>query len=89
MINFSVFEKMGGFRNKEEFLMQEGYIKESVIEQTTVGYDRRFLYPYVLYYNNKKIDCIYYVEYCNYVVDDEYTDGRMTWEDIKTEWVRE
>lgn len=35
------------------------------------------------------MDCIFYIEYCNYVVDDEYVDGRMTWEDEKTEWIRE
>lgn len=29
------------------------------------------------------------IEYCNQVIDDEYVDGYMTWEDIKTEWRRE
>ena len=66
------------------------YVKEPVIEQPVVGYDRKFIYPYVLYDDQKKkMDCIFYIEYCNYVVDDEYADGRMTWEDEKTEWIRE
>ena len=86
MVVFSIFEKVG---NKEEFLLQEGYVKEPVIEQPVVGYDRKFIYPYVLYDDQKKkMDCIFYIEYCNYVVDDEYVDGRMTWEDEKTEWIR-
>lgn len=33
-------------------------------------------------------DCIYFAEYCNYVIDDEYIDGRMTWEPIKVKWIR-
>ena len=45
MVVFSIFEKVG---NKEEFLLQEGYVKEPVIEQPVVGYDRKFIYPYVL-----------------------------------------
>lgn len=24
-----------------------------------------------------------------YVIDDEYADGRMTWETIKVKWIRE
>ena len=34
MVVFSIFEKVG---NKEEFLLQEGYVKEPVIEQPVVG----------------------------------------------------
>ena len=35
------------------------------------------------------LDCIYYIEYCNQVIDVAYMDGRMTWEDVKTEWARD
>lgn len=73
----------------EDLLKQEGYVEEKVIEKQDSTFDRIFLYPYVLYNSeNKKMDCIFYVEYCNQVVDDEYVDGRMTWESIKTEWTR-
>ena len=76
-------------KGAEDLLKQEGYVEEKVIEKQDSTCDRIFFYPYVLYNSeNKKIDCIFYVEYCNQVVDDEYVDGRMTWEPIKTEWTR-
>lgn len=37
----------------------------------------------------KENDIIYWAEYCNQVVDDEYVDGRMTWEPIETKWIKE
>lgn len=76
-------------KGAEDLLKQEGYVEEKVIEKQDSTCDRIFLYPYILYNSkNKKIDCIFYVEYCNQVVDNEYVDGRMTWESIKAEWIR-
>lgn len=76
-------------KGAEDLLQQEGYVEEKVIEKHDSGCDRIFLYPYVLYNSEEEqIDCIFYVEYCNQVVDDEYVDGRMAWESIKTEWTR-
>lgn len=78
------------FCGAEALLIQEGYVEEDVIEQDDELYERKFLYPYSLYdRNGKRIDCIYYIEYCRQVMDEEYGDGRMTWEDIKTEWRRD
>lgn len=77
------------FRGAEKLLLQEGYRKEDCVEQEDEIYDRRFLYPYLLYdCKGNTLDCIYYIEYCNQVIDDEYADGRMTWEALKTEWRR-
>lgn len=78
------------FHGAERLLLQEGYVKEMCIEKEDTEYERKFLYPYSLYDSKgKKLDCIYYIEYCNQVIDDEYADGRMTWEDVKIEWRRE
>ena len=77
------------FNGAEDLLLQEGYVVETVIEKQDFTCDRKFLYPHVLYNSKKeKIDCVFYAEYCNQVVDDEYIDGRMTWESVKTEWTR-
>ena len=77
------------FKGAEDLLLQEGYVAEKVIEKEDSGCDRIFLYPYVLSNREEeKIDCIFYVEYCKQVVDDEYDDGRMSWDPVKTEWAR-
>lgn len=76
-------------KGAEDLLKQEGYVEEKVIEKQDSTCNKIFLYPYVLYNSEKKkIDCIFYMEYCHQVVDDEYIDGRMTWGLIKTEWTR-
>ncbi len=73
-----------------DLLLEEGYIKGKCIEKDDISCERLFLYPYTLNDSQGKvIDCIYWAEYCNHVVDDEYIDGRMTWEDIRANWVRE
>ena len=75
------------YKGAVDLLLQERYVEEKEVEEQDSTCDRKILYPYVLYDDRKrKIDCIFYVEYCNQVVDDEYLDGRMTWEPIKTEW---
>ena len=77
------------YKDADNLLLQEGYVEEKVIEKQDSTCDRKFLYPHVLYNSeNERVDCIFYVEYCNQVVDDEYIDGRMTWEPVKTEWTR-
>lgn len=77
------------FHGAEMLLLQEGYEKGNCIEKGDEIYERKFLYPYSLYnHKGDKLDCIYYIEYCKQVIDDEYVDGRMTWEPIKTEWKR-
>lgn len=77
------------FSGAEAMLLQEGYVKEKRIEKEDERYERKFLYPYSLYdCKGEKLDCIYYIEYCRSVIDCEYADGRMTWEDEKTEWAR-
>lgn len=74
----------------ERLLLQEGYVKEKSTGKEDAVYDRKFLYPYSLYdCSGEKLDCIYYIEYCDQVTDDEYADGRMTWETVKAEWTRE
>lgn len=78
------------FSQGEKMLLEEGYIAQECIEKEDILCDKLFLYPYCLNDNlGKKIDCIYFAEYCNYVIDDEYIDGRMTWEPIKVKWLRE
>lgn len=75
-----------GARN---LLLQEGYVEEAEFEEPDVSCGRKFRYPYVLYDSRKrKIDCIYYTEYCVPVMDVSYTDGRMTWEAVREEWTR-
>lgn len=75
------------YKGAVDLLLQEGYIVEKEIEKQDSNYDKVFLYPYVLYDDNKReIDCIFYTELCNQVVDDEYIDEPMTWEPVKTEW---
>ena len=75
------------YKSAENLLLQEGYIVEKEIEEKDPNCDKIFLYPYVFYDDGKReIDCIFYIEYCNLVVDDEFIDGRMTWETVKTEW---
>lgn len=84
------FLKSLSFGGAEALLFQEGYTEEKYIEKSDEIFDSKFIYPYSLYDSRgKKLDCIYYIEYCNQVIDDEYFDGRMTWETIKTEWLRE
>lgn len=73
------------YKSAESLLLQEGYIVEKEIEGKDPNCDKIFLYPYVLYDDKREIDCIFYTEYCNQVVDDEFIDGRMTWETVKTE----
>lgn len=77
------------FSAGEKMLLEEGYIEEECIEKDDNIYDRIFLYPYCLYdMQGKQIDCIYFAEYCNYVIDGEYIDDRMTYEPVKSEWIR-
>lgn len=73
----------------EKLLLEEGYISEECIERKHTSCDKLFLYPYCLYdTKGKQLDCIYFAEYCNYVMDEEYIDGRMTWEPVKAKWTR-
>ena len=74
------------YKGAVELLLQEGYVEEKEIEKQDSTCDKIFLYPYVLYDEKREIDCLFYIEFCNQVVDDEYIDGRMTWEPVKTEW---
>ena len=78
------------FCGAEAMLVEEGYVKEACMEKDSGICKRVFLYPYSLYSREgRKLDCIYYIEYCNQVIDVAYMDGRMTWEDVKTEWARD
>ncbi len=73
----------------KKLLLEEGYQEEERIEKNDPSCDKLFLYPYCLYdAHRKRLDCIYYAEFCNYVIDDEYIDGRMAWEAVKEKWTR-
>lgn len=86
IVNLSFLSSLS-YKGAVDLLLQEGYVEEKEVEAQDATCDRKILYPYVLYDDKeRKIDCIFYVEYCNQVVDDEYMDGRMTWEPVKTEW---
>ena len=75
------------YKGAVELLLQEGYVEEKEVEEQDSTCDKKMIYPYVLYDETKrKIDGIFYAEYCNQVVDDKFIDGRMTREPIKTEW---
>ncbi len=77
------------FRSGEKLLLEEGYAAEKCAEKEDSSCDRLFLYPYYLKDSQgRSIDCICFAEYCNQVIDDEYADGRITWEPVKTEWLR-
>lgn len=70
-----------------ELLLEEGYVCEDTILEDDNIYDKKFIDPYYLYdEKGVKIDAIYYIEYCNQIIDDEYLDGRMKWETIKAKW---
>lgn len=89
MVFFPLLQTLS-FASAEKLLLQEGYQEEACLEQPDPVYDKVFLYPYTLYdENGKQIDRVFYAEYCSLVADDEYVDGRTTWEGIKTEWLRE
>ncbi len=68
-------------------LEEEGYIQQEPIQDQIDTDIYRVIYSYFLYYENKPIDCIDYIEYCKQAVDYEYEDGRLTLEAIKTEFV--
>lgn len=89
MINWNILQSLS-FSMGVNLLLEEGYVAEECIEKEDNSCDKLFLYPYSLK-NNQGIenDIIYWAEYCNQVVDDEYVDGRMTWEPIKTKWIKE
>lgn len=83
------FLKSLSFKGARDLLLQEGYVEEAVIEKQSPACDRQYLYPYVLYSSDREIlDTIFYVECCNRVIDEEYADGRMTWEPIATDWAK-
>ena len=72
-----------------EHLAQEGYIAAECIKKSDDFYDCIFMYPYHLYgQDNQIIDTVYFIEFCVEVEDDEYTDGRKTFEAKDTKWVR-
>ncbi len=72
-----------------KLLSEEGYTEDECIEKDDITYDRLFLYPYLPKDENGNIiDTVYRAEYCNQVVDDEYSDGRMMWEDVKSGWTK-
>lgn len=72
----------------ERLLQEEGYTQSECIEKDDSTYGHVFLYPYILYCDNRIIDTVYCLEYCSEIEDDEYDDGRMTWEVQKVEWKR-
>ena len=83
------FFKALSYTGARNLLLQEGYVEETKSEARDASCGRTFLYPYVLYDGQKRtLDCIYYMEYCRWVRDEEYLDGRMTWEAVRSEWTR-
>lgn len=70
-----------------KLLLEEGYILKNTIITHDKVYDKKFIDPYYLYdeYGNE-LDVIYYIEYCNEVIDEEYLYGRMKWEAICIRW---
>lgn len=88
MVVFDILQKLS-FSSGEKLLLEEGYVEEKCIKREDSSCDMLFLYPYCLRDNHGNlIDCIYLAEYCDRVVDDEYIDGRMTWEPIKASWIK-
>lgn len=71
-------------------LLKEGYIEKRTIEVSDSKCEKKFIYPYSLY--GKKgniINTVYYIEFCESTEDNEYADGRLTWEPTSTLWTRE
>lgn len=70
-------------------LLQEGYVEETSIEEDEI-FNKKCITPFSLYNNQgQKIDCIYYIEYCNEVIDTQYVDGRMTLEEVEVKWKKQ
>ncbi len=70
-----------------KLLLEEGYILKDTIITDDEQYDKKFIDPYYLYdKHGDELDVIYYIEYCNKVIDDEYLDGRLKWETICMRW---
>ncbi len=89
MINRNILQRLS-FSKGVNLLLEEGYVEEECIEKEDNSCDKLFLYPYSLKNNQgMEIDIIYFAEYCNRIVDDEYADGRMTWEPIEAKWIKE
>ncbi len=77
------------FIHAVNLLKQEGYIEGRCQERADDAFDRVFIYPYTLYNEaGNIIDTVYFVEYCAEIEDDEYIDGRKTWNVLATEWTR-
>ncbi len=87
MVMWNILQNLS-FSRGVKLLLEEGYIEKECIEIEDRSCDKLFLYPFSLKNSQDiEIDRIYFAEYCNQVIDDEYTDGRMTWEPVKTEWL--
>ncbi|MEK8132142.1 hypothetical protein WMW72_30015 [Paenibacillus filicis] len=79
MINISILRGLS-YSGAVQLLLGEGYLEETIIEQTSDECDVLFHYPFTLYDdNNRKIDQIIWVEYCVKVAEDEYVDLRSFW----------
>lgn len=88
MVRLNLLQSLS-FQAGKQLLIEEGYLAEKELETDNAICDRVFLSPYCLYdREGNKLDRIDYAEFCNCVVDTEYTDGRMTWEPVKTAWLR-
>ncbi len=71
----------------QRLLLEEGYILKHTLLEDDEVYDKVCIHPYYLFdKNNKKVDAIYYTEYCIEVPDDDYSDGRTTLEAIRSKW---
>ncbi|UNK16994.1 hypothetical protein MNQ98_21240 [Paenibacillus sp. N3/727] len=79
MVNINILKGLS-FSGAVEFLLEEGYCEENVIEEENEECDKLFLYPYTLYDNNKKnVDEIFHAEYCMKGKDGEFEDYKSFW----------
>ncbi|MBA2937286.1 hypothetical protein HZF08_03135 [Paenibacillus sp. CGMCC 1.16610] len=79
MLNISILKGLSHL-GAVQLLLEEGYLEETLIEQTSDECDMLLQYPFTLYDgNNRIIDQIIWVEYCVEVAEDEYEDLKSFW----------
>ena len=84
------FLKALSVHGAEQLLLQEGYMEEARIERKDAADRAAFFAPYALYdAGGDLLDRIYYIEFCERVLDVEYEDRRKTWEELRGEWSRQ
>lgn len=74
LVNINILNGLS-FSGAVEFLLEEGYCEENVVEKEHEECDKLFLHPYMLYDHNKQIvDEIFHAEHCMKDEDSEFKD---------------